>query len=244
MAIVGADGSGKTTLTRDLAAWLGRKIQTDHIYFGQPKRNATVTALRRGSQLLRRVGSHVEELGFGGVARRLRTAADLIQSVLWVHLARRRQRLDRTAWRERKRGGVILAERFPLRAFWGMAAPMDGPRLDPDDPRGPLFRRMAGLEHDRYVRVRSPDSVIILNARLKILRERKPETPPLEHKAKAQAVAEAVLCEDHLVIDAEQPYERMLLEGKRLVWGQLLSTAGAPARSARLAAEIPAGRTP
>ncbi len=37
VATVGADGSGKSRLTKDLERWLGWKLEVRHVYFGQPK---------------------------------------------------------------------------------------------------------------------------------------------------------------------------------------------------------------
>ena len=37
VAVVGADGSGKSRLAHELEHWLGWKLTVDHVYFGQPK---------------------------------------------------------------------------------------------------------------------------------------------------------------------------------------------------------------
>ena len=53
IAVVGADGCGKTTLTTDIHHWLEWKLGAQHVYFGQPKSGFFFRALNRPGGIVR-----------------------------------------------------------------------------------------------------------------------------------------------------------------------------------------------
>jgi hypothetical protein len=232
ISIVGADGSGKSTLAADLPAWLGWKIRTRSIYFGQPKASRTLVALRRAKNLARAGSRKVTASGFGRPGGWLSAGGEVLNAAQWLHVARWRRRKGHEARGVAADGGVAFVERFPVRELWTMTVPMDGPRLRADLGADGLLGRLAAIEARVYASLGSPDHEIVLRAGLATLAERKPETPADEHAAKVEAVSALRQTATRTILDAERPYEEVLLRAKRVVWATLQRSQH-PARDPR-----------
>jgi hypothetical protein len=207
VAAVGADGSGKTRLTRDLESWLQQKLQVRHLYFGQPKNGVMF-------KLLNKPGSIASKRDRRGVLDRVARYTD---SMKWVILARKRRSMARSARTASRTGEIFIAERFPLREFHSMDSPMDGPRLQP----GGLFARS---ELRQYQAIEAPDLTIVLKTNLQTLRDRKLDLTIEEHTAKVAAVEGLNANNGRVVIDAGRPYEEVLLEAQTAIWKKLIES--------------------
>jgi hypothetical protein len=108
----------------------------------------------------------------------------------------------------------VIAERYPLREFFAMETPMDGPRLQPDGP-------FAGLEIRRYRAIPAPDLTLVLDTNVDTLRDRKLDLTMEEHVAKVAAVQSLEVAPGMVIIDAGRPYEEVLLEAKTVIWRTL-----------------------
>ena len=205
-ALVGADGSGKSTLVSDLEAWLSWKVKVRRAYHGIPK--------SRGVRLAFWGGRQFSKLG-------LNRASDALTSLLWVLIARRRYLTSVNSRRCAAQGELVLSDRFPLQEFHDMENPMDGPRLSGGDT---WFGR---CESSWYERVVSPDRLFVLKVDIEELRRRKADLPLDTHLLKAAAVNGIREREGIAVIDANKGYEEVLLQTKRLIWQELLGAAAA-----------------
>ena len=117
---------------------------------------------------------------------------------------------------------MVVAERYPLEEFFSMDAPTDGPRLQSGATSQPgLFARM---EMRTYRRIGRPDLVLALQADVDTLHDRKPNTPMPELRAKAAATRALAARSDVFALDAERPYEEVLLAAKTVIWGALSET--------------------
>jgi hypothetical protein len=216
IALVGADGAGKTGLSNDLRAWLSWKLLAPPAYFGIPKQARTYRALRWAS---RRLGS--PRLSAGG--RPLRSFASRLSRRLraaqWLFVARRRLALYHRVQRLAERGAVVIADRYPLEVFHAMEAPMDGPRIRRE--LGAAGARSADREEARYARIGVPSRVMVLRADLASLRTRKSGLDPVAHGHKVSAVNAIGPSELFSLVDAERRYEKVLLDLKRRVWSLL-----------------------
>ncbi|MGB8362768.1 MAG: hypothetical protein WCE80_15315 [Acidimicrobiia bacterium] len=210
VAAVGADGSGKTKLTRDLESWLGAKLMVRHIYFGQPKTGLVFKTLNKPGSVAR------NRAAAGRPWPRLDRIAAYTDAAKWLMLAGRRKALARRARAAAVRGEIVIAERYPLPDFHDMESPMDGPRLQPDGP-------FAGFEMRQYRSVPAPDLTIVLNTSVEVLRARKLDLTLEEHVAKVEAVASLGRMPGRITIDASRPYDEVLKEAKDAVWGALLA---------------------
>lgn len=210
IAVVGADGSGKSRLTSDLTAWLRWKLAVRHLYLGQPKKGLLFKMLNKPGSIVRGMGS-----GRGsGILHRVSSATDAMK---WVYLASRRRRLVSAGLKAAGDGEVVFAERFPLEEFWAMPVPMDGPRLQSRSSR------LSSLELKQYSEIPRPDVILVLAADLETLRGRKTDLGVPEHRSKADAVLALEEGPGVHVIDAGRPYSDVLLEAKRRVWEAILA---------------------
>lgn len=219
VAVVGADGAGKTRLTGDLAAWLGTKLAVRHVYFGQPKTGFGFRLLRRGGRLARQSMRAGQPQGIPPAWPVLVRLSQYIDDAKWVVLARRRRRLARAAVAARHSGEVVVAERFPLEDFHSMATPMDGPRLTGVGHSGSHL--LGPLEARSYASIEAPDLVLALDTTVDTLRGRKVDLTLEETAAKAAAVQALEQGPGVVVIDAGSVYEHMLAEAKTAVWGAI-----------------------
>jgi thymidylate kinase len=204
VSLVGADGAGKSTLIRDLSTWAGWKLETRIYYFGIPKNAiATITStMRRG----------VRKLGFDSAAR-------MIADCFWLYVAAYRRNMSRRIDADLRAGKLVITDRFPMKEFRSMPEPMDNPRIDPG--RGPLRKWLGQIEQRYYEAILEPDRIIVLKVDLEELRRRKSDLLAETHRLKAEAVNAVAASDSRIVVDAGQPYEKVLLAAKRVVWGAL-----------------------
>lgn len=213
VAVVGADGSGKTRLTRDLEQWLGRKLAVTHMYFGQPKSGVVFKLFNKPGSLAR----HHTQGDIGSLGKLSRAVLSISEAVKWVVLASQRRWLAFRAHRLTDAGRVVIAERYPLREFWAMTTPMDGPRLSRSGSGG-----LAAWEGRLYEGIDAPDLVLVLRTDLETLRARKEDLPREEHTSKVEAVASLRPRDGMAIIDAGSPYDQVLLESKKAIWGAIV----------------------
>jgi hypothetical protein len=204
VALVGADGAGKTALSKDLRAWLSWKLLAPAVYFGIPKQAPAYRALRWAA---RRLGSRAPRL-----AGRLRAAQ-------WLFVARHRLAEYRRTQGLAARGAVVITDRYPLDVFRSMKEPMDGPRIHRE--LGDAEARSAIREEALYGRIGVPSRVFLLRAGLACLSGRKPGLDPVIHGSKVAAVNAIGPSELFSLVDAERRYEKILLDLKRRVWSLL-----------------------
>ena len=216
-ALVGADGSGKTRLARDLLAWLNWKVETRIIYFGIPKSARAYAWLKKTMDVIDRLKKKARPLHFNLPGNFLGAVSETVNSLLWVYIGRRRFALSRQAKNFQTQGFVIIAERFPLKNFMGMAEPMDGPRLQKHAQR----KFLCGLERYYYQRIEMPDRLFVLRVGLDVLRERKKNIQITNLCEKADAVNSIAADGRTVIVDAEAPYESVLLTIKRNLWDML-----------------------
>lgn len=219
LAVVGADGSGKSTLTDDLVCWLDWKLECRKLYFGQPKSSVVVKGLRRAKKIPAYLAARLLRSVDGSrTAPELGRSIRVIDGLVWGYIARRRRRLDDEARRRARAGEIVIAERFPLQEFWEMDIPMDGPRLDGKTSEDGMLRLLSRYERGQYDRIGAPDRTFVLRAGLETLRARKPDTPELEHAAKARAVLRLPATATRDVLDAEKSYDDVLAEARFRLW--------------------------
>ena len=192
IALVGADGSGKSTLAAELRAWLSWKLDVRDAYFGIPKDS-------RGYRLLQRMRGGRRD--------------GWLDAERWLFAARHRVSQYRRARRHTRRGGIVIADRYPLPELWAPPEPMDGPRL--------AGQGLAGRERALYARIGPPDRAFVLRTDLAVLRRREPRVEPGIHARKAQVVNALEDSPVRSVVDGNRPYEDVLLDLKRRIWALL-----------------------
>jgi thymidylate kinase len=215
VAIVGADGAGKSTAVEEIGKRLGKTFGVARMHLGRPPKSLATHALRalargRSAYLL--------------LARRLGrpTPSRATQhAVLGVAQARDRYLAVKRIRRIAANGGLVLCDRFPLREL----KLMDGPRVervrDPERWRK-LTDWLAARERRYYEAIAPPDVLIVLRVDPEVAVERQPSEPPDEIRERWAEVWqvdwEAVPA--HLV-DAGQPREAVLARLEALIWSQI-----------------------
>lgn len=236
VAFIGADGSGKSTVTTEITRWLSTEVDAIRIYFGNGK--GPMSVWRR---LLELVAAVARRTGNGGDAgrgvpraqpdarptfrrgagrSRLRDWGDL----LWILALTRERRLRfRRAIRARNLGMVVICDRFPQAQFPGLN---DGPWLGHWLQHPSSLRRGAAQRELAVVRLgehQPPDLVVKLHVPMDKARERRPNVALDQLVRKAREVGELVYpgAGRTVEIDASQPLDRVLLDVKRAVWACL-----------------------
>lgn len=200
-ALVGADGSGKTTLAKDLDAWLSWKIKVRRTYHGIPKSAIFKIGFRIVQQFEKQT-----------LTRRL---ANALNAFLWVLIARKRYVGSVQAHRFAAAGELVLSDRFPLKDFHAMSVPMDGPRLS---GAGGRFSRCESVWYQKLV---YPHCIFVLRVAFDELRKRKADLPLDTHMLKADAVNSIAERKGIVIVDANRSYEEVLLQIKRMIWQEL-----------------------
>ena len=214
VALVGADGSGKTTVARRLEH--STRVQVEYVYMGLNLESSThmlpTTRLTRWMKRRRRqaadngpprpVEQVVRDSADRSAASSLKAAARLLNQAAeeWYR--------DAVAWWLERRGAVVVFDRHHLADYHAYdMADVDGLPFD-RRIHGYLLRRW----HPR------PDTVVFLDAEPETLLTRKGEGT-LQDLARRRAdyLELADVTDDFVVVDASQPLETVVEQVEDLI---------------------------
>jgi hypothetical protein len=207
-SVVGADGSGKSTLIEDLEKWLSWRLSVVTYYHGIPK-----TVLKNFIPFIIR---QLNKLRLGVISL-------LIEGLYMIYLAKRRYEISLLSKKDNLAGKIVLTDRFPLKEFNKMLEPMDGPQLFKNTSIVNSF--FSKIELNYYDKVMYPDRIFILQADINELRKRKKDLPFDYHKMKADAVNTVEADTHNFLVDANRPYSDVLLDLKKNIWKLIPSDA-------------------
>jgi len=206
VAFVGADGAGKSSTVAEIKKWLGWKLSVRTAYMGLPK---NVMAWKVFSLLAR--STNTLRLSF--ISRRLNVHR-------WIWVAKQRQATYRRGEQLKNQGNVVLYDRFPLKEFWDMSEPMDGPRLQ----NGSLQKER---ERTIYDSLNLPDYVFLLRVDPESAISRKAESinsrkrEQVEAKIAAVEKLAATSNPRFIVVDTMQGREKTLRQIKQELWDRI-----------------------
>ncbi|MEN8184414.1 MAG: hypothetical protein ABFS46_17965 [Myxococcota bacterium] len=225
IAVLGPDGSGKSTIVQTLDKWLSWKLDVYPVYFGSGDGSASLVRLplKFAKDLLS--GQRRPKDGAPAVsgALGLQRRVSLVRAAWAIVLAWEKRAKLRRAVRARNRGMIVLCDRFPQTQVMGYN---DGPLLAPWLESRSRFRKwLACWESEQYERAHAcaPDLAIKLDVSSEVAISRKPEISPAESQRKRDALRKihyGTTCQE-IVIDSTQPLESVLLQVKTAVWKQL-----------------------
>jgi thymidylate kinase len=226
VAIIGADGSGKSTLSKDIQKWLSWKIEAENIYLGSGegsvgwltkglKRLASATKKKKsnGSQTTPKM-SFAQQNG----TQTASFVRELGSCILGLSLANERYRKVKDADKARQTGTILITDRYPQNQFYGI---YDGPRLFRGADDQAVRRFFAGLEEEKYQKLSgiSPDVVIKLHLPLEVALQRKPDHSAENIQRKAEITRDLKFNGAKVVdVDTSEPYEDVLRSVKQIVW--------------------------
>jgi thymidylate kinase len=217
IAIIGPDGSGKSTVCEHIVQWIGRYGPAGRAHLGKQSGNIG-RALGRlpliGGMMDRKIRREVD-----GVNNRIKEdrQPSLFPALVISAFTLRRKRRFQRMLAMRKQGLIVVTDRFPQIEIPGA---YDGPGF-PDTARGsPLVVRLAKFEYATFAWMAShkPDLVLRLNVDLETACARKPDHMP---DALARKIAVTPLLTyggAHIAdIDANQPLTRVIEEAEAAV---------------------------
>jgi len=224
IALVGGDGSGKTTAVGDLNKWLGKKFETRRVHFGKPPKSVSTLAVI-GAIHVRR---WIEKTKFFSVDRKadakldpFHPTTDFLQRLRWLCTARDRYSLFKKVRRFSSNGGIAVCDRIPLDKL----QLMDGPRIAKSiNGRRPTSSEKALIkrEYFYYRQIMQPDLLIVLRVDATTATARK-TTEPAEHvRPRAEELWQINwFGMGARVVDAGRPLPDVLSNIRNIVWSRI-----------------------
>lgn len=240
LALVGIDGSGKTTHARIIRRWLDWKLDARGYYLGskQPSRPSRYAYLF--FRMARR--THTELTARSRPDRLLnRAIAGVRDALLYTHYLFTgidRLRRCRAGARDAAAGRIVVYDRFPLRA------PLDGPQIHLAHGRGSRLKRaFARVEQRLYAHMPPPDLLLILQVTPDVSLQRKPDHDRAAILEKHQVLTNLLTVlqtngSQPILIDTEMPLNEVVRALKCAIWHRLdqptavQSPSAQPAQSA------------
>ncbi|AKQ44623.1 hypothetical protein TH63_01640 [Rufibacter radiotolerans] len=225
VAFLGADGSGKSTVTANLRKTFQQKLDVYSIYFGRGDGTASwartvLSKLKKAVVPARKKTGKVQKTDPAGLQKE-GFLANLYRCVEALLVAQEKKTNLRRMQEAKQMGMLVICDRFPQNQIKGFN---DGPLLHHLVTSGNLlFRAMARYEANLYASVKShsPDLIFKLIADAQVVEARKPgdvSLPKLE--AKIAGIKELRFGKNSQVItiDAAQPLSQVLTTVKQEIW--------------------------
>jgi thymidylate kinase len=207
VAVVGADGAGKSTVVEALSCWLSQTLAVETVHLGKPSRSPASRGVRALGDITAAVVL-VLRRGDRSGGRALKAVA----------LARDRSLAARRVRKLADDGWIVVCDRYPLPQL----TLMDAPRLASLGTRNRALRGLSALEQRYYRELPLPDTVIVLRADPETAVARKPDEPAEFVRARWRDIWEADWTgQPYHLVDADRPASDVVSEVKALVWSEL-----------------------
>ncbi len=207
LALLGGDGSGKSTCTAELSRWIGPHFAVMTAHLGRPPRSLTTLAV--GALLkVRRV------FGSDGTSW-----LDLLRHVC---TARDRYRLFIKVCRFAEAGGVALCERYPVAQNRLLVGPEIPRLLERRATRSAVARRLQRTEAWYYRHITRPDVIMVLKVEPEIAVRRKTDEPADYVRTRSRIIWETDWTGTGArVVDAGRALPEVLADLKAIVWSEI-----------------------
>lgn len=240
VCFLGADGSGKSTVSCEIEKWLTWKIEANRFYLGSGDHyNSFIKRLIRKANLKIKSSkkqnivktqdakpkSDVQPKKKESLFRQLaKTVYSVLNSMYLKQIAIHSYSEIKKAQKYIKKGAVALYDRFPQNQFAGM---YDGPKIRIRYQKMGIIIKCLAVREEKAINKAQkyqPDLMfkLVLPAEESI--RRKPDHTIEEVRPKAEMTEKLIFNNSKVfVIDATQPYEKEILEIKRIIWDELLN---------------------
>ena len=215
IAFVGSEASGKSTLSRDAAIWLGERFDVCHVHMGKPPKNWRTLLLWRMVSFYSFIKRLVKRKKTQLVDDDSTVAFNLSHPmVLWLDSIDRREHL-KTCFGKLMQGCTVITDRYP-------SEHMDGPRIE---GRSGITRLLAKWERANYQGMPHPDLVIKAAAPLELTlsRNQTRDIPEPEAFVKARYELARKIKFDYsemITIDTSAHYVSSLREVQKAIWNR------------------------
>jgi thymidylate kinase len=219
VAMIGVDGSGKSTLVATMRTWLGSKVDVLPIYFGtgDGRPSLFLWPLKLTMPLMMRVlKSKPKRASHGKIYDRSPGLLYSLLLMVWaVAVAVDKRKKLAAARRGTNRGLIVLADRYPQNQILGFN---DGPLLTRLTAVPRWLRRFEGVAYTLARRL-PPDLVIKLVVTPETAARREPEIDPaiiqqrIADLTRLEFPGARVVC-----VDAEQPLAEVFRAVKHEIW--------------------------
>ncbi|MDX2246065.1 MAG: hypothetical protein SF052_04780 [Bacteroidia bacterium] len=206
LSFIGCDGSGKSSTVSTVESWLSGKLSVKRLYMGLPRKN-------RINQLL------IQMNKFAG-ATKIKAIKRAVNGMQRVNIARFKYQLYIQANQLKNQGHIVIFDRYPLKAFWEMPKPIDGPRM----PENTWWGK---LERSYLEKIGDPDHLFLMYVTEEESVRRKPEHSLEKNRVMIREKIGAIdtFIEKKLdfcqVIDTVRDQGEVITDVKRRIWNLL-----------------------
>lgn len=223
IALVGGDGSGKSTAVNELHHWLSRNFVTTKIHLGKPHWSLGSFLIKGLLRVGRRLGlfsNHKVKTETSSA-----TAPKQLPSYPWllwhVLTARDRFRAYVQARRYATNGGLVICDRFPLTQIKRMDGAQTRQSTESDKINS-LRSFLITIEEQFYQQILLPDLLIVMKVDPEIAVQRRADEDADWIRNRSLEIWELDWQDTPVhIIDSGQPMPEMLADLKSLVWANL-----------------------
>lgn len=209
IALVGADGAGKSTICRQLAQERPDQIKTIYMGINAEASNVALPTTRLYRWLKSKSGRDEDMGGPPDPARRRRAksrlkrwAGDLKSSLLLINRLADEWYRQLVAWNYARKGFIVVFDRHFYADYYAHD-------VDEDNPDRSVVSRIHGAMLQRFYP--KPALVILLDAPAEVLFARKEEgTIELLERRRQEYLAMADVLDQFVIVDASQPQETVI----------------------------------
>jgi thymidylate kinase len=222
IAVVGADGAGKSTSVKEISEWLGEFVSVHTPYFGIPKTN-TFKIFNTFLSALLKAENVSKEIGLLPISRTIRLISRHSQAMFLLAVAKSRKNIYRKSIKLVNKGFIVISDRYPLMIFDKLRKePMDRPMIQKliNGKGNYIIQWLSKREKMLHAGIRRPHLIIALNVSLDKAHERAQEVnlDLQSHADKITAVASLKASENIAAINANETFENVVLNLKRSLW--------------------------
>ncbi len=220
VAVVGGDGSGKTTVVANLYQKFSDEFDVIKVHMGKPSWSLTTIITRGILKIGRSLGFYpfIKE----GVEPSLDTNSPSFPGYPWlireVCTARDRYLDYKRARRFASNGGLVICDRFPLPQI----KIMDGPQVERVTcgmKTNALIKFLAALERRYYQQIMPPDLLIVLRVAPEVCVQRKTDETADSVRSRVEEIWNLDWRETSAhIVDASKPKSQVLSDVLNLVW--------------------------
>jgi thymidylate kinase len=233
LAVSGVDGSGKSSMVKELHAWLSNYFDVDVLHLGKPTPRGMTLPLRPLIFLYRIFkGKHRDnynEPTNNSNGGDLKKKNGFVWGLRYLALAYERCKLAYTAYKLAGKGVIVICDRYPTLS----SGKMDSPRISSGGSW--IVEIMRNYELQLYKELPRANGLLLLNVSMEeaIIRNR---TRIKKYKETDDAIARRhkenqgpdYSAKHAFVVDANRDYESVLKSLKLLTWEYLLVNGKKP----------------